>query len=98
LELMTPEFQQAYQLIWQDPKLLSAFKKHAAQVSVSADLPVFKAKDAQGNYYFEVAGRVTATSGTTAIRSIERAFAGTLLLVKTERGFKVANAVWKNQR
>ena len=98
LETMTPEFQQAFQLVWQDPKLVQALKKREAQVSVACDLPVFKARDNQGNYFFLVSGRVTVASPVTVIHAVERAFAGTVLVVKTDRGFKVANAVWENKR
>lgn len=98
LELMTPEFQQAFQLVWQDPKLVHAVSQREVQVSVASDLPVFKARDDQDNYFFTVSGRVTVTSPVTVIHSVERAFSGTLLVIKTERGFKVANAVWENRR
>jgi hypothetical protein len=96
--LMTPEFQQAFQLVWQDPKLVRALQKREVQVAVISNLPVFKARDSQGNYYFAVSGRVTISSPLTVIHAVEHAFSGTLLLVKTGPVFKVANAVWDNRR
>jgi hypothetical protein len=96
LALMTPEYAQAYQLVWQDPKLITALRQRDVQISVSTELAKFLTRDAQGRYYVEVAGKVTARSKRTAVAAQERSFRGTVVLVKSDPGFKIANVVWRN--
>lgn len=94
--MMTPDYANAYQIVWQDPTLTAAMKAREASVSVSLDEPAMKQVDEQGRIYVNAAGRVKVSSEKTYIASQERYFACTVIFVKTSDGLRVANVVWRN--
>jgi len=96
IKMMTLEYANAFQIIWQDPTLTAALKDRAADVSVSMDAPSLKEVDKEGRIFVNCSGKVIVTSNSTLVRGQERYFFGTVVLVKTSEGYKVANVVWRN--
>lgn len=96
IEMMTLDYANAYQIVWQDPTLTSALKTRQVEVSVSMNEPALKEIDQEGRFFVNVSGRVIIKSDLTYIRSQERYFAGTVVLIKTQEGLKITNVIWRN--
>lgn len=96
IEMMTLDYANAYQIVWQDPTLTSALKTRQVEVSVAMSEPALKEVDQEGRFFVNVSGKVIVKSALTYIRSQERYFAGTVVLIKTQEGLKVANVIWRN--
>lgn len=96
IEMMTLDYANAYQIVWQDPTLTAALKSRQVEVSVAMNEPSLKEVDQEGRFFVNVSGKVIIKSNLTYIHSQERYFAGTVVLFKTQEGLKIANVIWRN--
>lgn len=96
IKLMTRDYANSFEITWSDPTLTAAIKRREVRVSVTTDSPAIKSVDEQGRIFVNVSGKIKVQSDKTYIRSQERYFSGTVVLVKTEEGYKVANVIWRN--
>jgi hypothetical protein len=98
LEGMTLEYAKAFKAIWEKSEMTKTIKERKAKVSVVMDLPKFKGMDLSGRYFLEVTGRIVTQSDLTPISKQERAFKGTLVMIREGKQFKLADMVWENIR
>jgi hypothetical protein len=98
-KMMTEDYANAYQIVWQDPTLTAALKSRAVKVSISTNAPTVKNYDKDGDndrYYVFVSGNIIVESDATYIKSVQHYFSGTVVLIQMPDGLKVQNVIWKN--